>query len=150
LVPCDDFPADPQSQSRPLGAFGGKKGFKDMGDRIGRDARTGIRNRQNDTSSSGIPIRAFAGTNDKPSFGSGHRVDRVPNEIAQYLPDLPVKTRNGPTCAVAPLNIHAGVRDPALIKWQSGVDEPGGGDGYWICGLPVKLECLIGDCRDTA
>jgi hypothetical protein len=114
-VPGDDFPADPQSQSRPFGAFGGKKGFKDMGHRIGRHSRTGIRNRQNDTSSSGIPIRAFPAANDKASFGSGHRVDRIPNEIAQDLSDLPVETCNGPTCPVAPLNTHAGVRDPALI-----------------------------------
>jgi hypothetical protein len=148
-VSCDDFPADPQPQTRPFAAFGGKKRFKDMGDRIGGHSRTGIGNRKNDASSSGIPIRALPTTNDKPAFRSGHRVDRVPDEIAQYLSDLPVKTCNGPTCPVTPRNMHAGIRDPALIQRQSGFDELGGSDGYWIRRLPVKLQCLVRDGGDA-
>ena len=65
VMPVYDSPADPQSNSVALVAFGGEERLKHFSQRVWGHAATGIGDGENNSLSSGFPLRCFPAANEE-------------------------------------------------------------------------------------
>ncbi len=94
MVAACDLTADPQTQSGAVDAFGREERLEDLLLRWGTHANARVGHRKNQAFLSGLSAGRF--TASQGQFAAkGHRIDRVPDQVAQHLPDLSAQTGDG-------------------------------------------------------
>ena len=81
-MPVYDSAADPESDAVAFVAFGGEERLKHPAQRVRGHAATGVGNCEDDSFSSGLPLRSFAAANEETTAPGSHCVDGIANEVA--------------------------------------------------------------------
>jgi hypothetical protein len=145
----DNFTADPEAEAGAAYFFGGEKRLEDAGDGAGGHTGTGIRDGEDNTGATGLPVGSVAGAEQEAATGGFGRVDGVPDEIAEHLTNLAFEADDGAVCSLAAMDGNVAVIEATLIKRQSAIEEFAGGDGSGKSRLPVKAEGTAGNDRDA-